>query len=314
MSDSFDPYYIWLGIPPKDQPPNHYRLLGLQDLEENTDVIDAAANRQTTYLHEMAAGPNRKESQQLLNEVAAARRCLLNPEKKNEYDEKLRADAAAVEAAQAAVAPPVVAAPPVAVPIARAVTPAVAPAIAPAVVPPGPATDTGGSPAAEIPNFNFGDNVAPAPVVDTGVGFPNLDAQPGNPVVTAVQQPDAAVPNLSGGSATSTGKKAVPKQWIIAGCSVVVVAIAAAVFSNGTEQPKSKSKPSRTTTKLDGSGAAVTTAAKASPLDERESPTASNEETPKKKSKPSLFDQVDDQDSFFKVPTSFGGKEKKKKK
>ncbi len=26
MAD-FDPYYQWLAIPPKDQPPNHYRLL-----------------------------------------------------------------------------------------------------------------------------------------------------------------------------------------------------------------------------------------------------------------------------------------------
>ena len=92
MSDSFDPYYIWLGIPPKDQPPNHYRLLGIQELEENTDVIDAAANRQTTYLHEMAAGPHRKESQQLLNELAGARRCLLNPEQKRQYDAKLLAE------------------------------------------------------------------------------------------------------------------------------------------------------------------------------------------------------------------------------
>lgn len=29
MPDRFDPYHQWLGIPPKDQPPNHYRLLGV---------------------------------------------------------------------------------------------------------------------------------------------------------------------------------------------------------------------------------------------------------------------------------------------
>ncbi len=28
MPDSFDPYHRWLGISPKDQPPNRYRLLG----------------------------------------------------------------------------------------------------------------------------------------------------------------------------------------------------------------------------------------------------------------------------------------------
>ncbi|MFT5091703.1 MAG: hypothetical protein ACI93T_000517 [Porticoccaceae bacterium] len=318
MSDSFDPYYIWLGIPPKDQPPNHYRLLGLQELEENTDVIDAAANRQTTYLHEMAAGPNRKESQQLLNEVAAARRCLLSPEKKNEYDEKLRADTAAAEAAKAAVAPPVAAAPPVAVPVAQAVAPAVVPAVAPAVptvahaVAPGPAINTGGSPVAEIPNFNFADNAAPAAVVDTGAGFPNLDAQPSNPVATTVPQPDAGVPNLPDSDAKPSGKKSVPKQWIIAGCSVVVVAIVAVAMSGGPESKSKSSKPSGTTTKLDGSGAAVTSAVEESPADEPESPVAANEEAPEKKSKPSLFDQVSDQDSFFKVPATFGSQEEKK--
>jgi hypothetical protein len=26
----FDPYRKWLGIPPKDQPPHYYRLLGIE--------------------------------------------------------------------------------------------------------------------------------------------------------------------------------------------------------------------------------------------------------------------------------------------
>ena len=29
MKQSFDPYHKWLGIPPEDQPPHHYRLLGV---------------------------------------------------------------------------------------------------------------------------------------------------------------------------------------------------------------------------------------------------------------------------------------------
>ena len=300
MSDSFDPYYIWLGIPPRDQPPNHYRLLGLQDLEENTDVIDAAANRQTTYLHEMAAGPKRKESQQLLNEVAAARRCLLNPEKKNEYDEKLRTDAAA-KALQAAVASPVVPPPvavPAAVPIARAVSPAALPSAS--------NTDS----AAEIPNFNFGD--ASAPVVDNGhLGFPTLDTQSISPAAKITQQSAADVANQSDDETESTPKKPIPKQWIIAGCSIVVVAVVAFVFSNKSGQD-GKSSPARTTTKLDGSGAAVTTAVETSPTVDPKSSAASNENVPQKK--PSLFDQVSYQDSLFKAPTDFGGKEKKKKK
>jgi len=44
MSTPFDAYYFWLAIPPKDQPPNHYRLLGVELFEENLDVIAAAAD------------------------------------------------------------------------------------------------------------------------------------------------------------------------------------------------------------------------------------------------------------------------------
>jgi len=86
MADSFDPYYKWLGIPPRDQPPNHYRLLGIELLEADRDVIDAAANRLMTYLHELATGDDGQYAQTLLNEIAAARLCLLNPQKKAEYD------------------------------------------------------------------------------------------------------------------------------------------------------------------------------------------------------------------------------------
>ena len=82
----FDPYHIWLGIPPKDQPPHHYRLLGIELFESNADVIDAAATRQSAYLQSVATGAHRAESQRLLTEIAAARRCLLNPDRKAAYD------------------------------------------------------------------------------------------------------------------------------------------------------------------------------------------------------------------------------------
>lgn len=88
---AFDPYYKWLGIPPKDQPPTHYRLLGLEEFESDLDVIESAADRQMAHLRLMQIGPHAALSQQLLNEVAAARRCLLAPALKDSYDESLRA-------------------------------------------------------------------------------------------------------------------------------------------------------------------------------------------------------------------------------
>jgi len=86
-----DPYYEWLGIPPKDQPPNHYRLLGIERFEANANVIQRAADRQMAHLRTFQAGPHSPLSQKLLNEVAAAQLCLLKPEKKAAYDAQLRA-------------------------------------------------------------------------------------------------------------------------------------------------------------------------------------------------------------------------------
>ena len=79
MSESFNAYHVWLGIPPQEQPPNHYRLLGIALFERDLDVIDHAADRQMAHVRTFQSGRNAALSQQLLNELAAARICLLNP-------------------------------------------------------------------------------------------------------------------------------------------------------------------------------------------------------------------------------------------
>src|SRR5436190_7236357 len=76
MNVQFDPYYTWLGIPPAEQPPNHYRLLGIQLFEPNADVIAHAADRQMMHLRSFQQGAHSALSQRLLNEVAGARICL----------------------------------------------------------------------------------------------------------------------------------------------------------------------------------------------------------------------------------------------
>jgi hypothetical protein len=85
----FDPYHKWLGIPPEEQPPNHYRLLGLNVLESDLEVIEAAADRQMAYLQSCASGEHVEASQNLLNRVSTARVCLLNSDMKAAYDAKL---------------------------------------------------------------------------------------------------------------------------------------------------------------------------------------------------------------------------------
>jgi hypothetical protein len=90
MGPPFDPYYNWLGIPAAEQPPNHYRLLGLAPFESNPTVIEHAADRVMIHLRTFAAGPHGVDSQRLLNEVATARVCLLDAAKKARYDADLR--------------------------------------------------------------------------------------------------------------------------------------------------------------------------------------------------------------------------------
>ena len=89
-SERFDPYYQWLAIPPKDQPPNHYRLLGVELFEANPDVIENAADKQTVHLRTFQLSKYRDLAEKLLNEIAAARICLLNPPKRAIYDAQLR--------------------------------------------------------------------------------------------------------------------------------------------------------------------------------------------------------------------------------
>ncbi len=90
MTEQFDPYYKWLGIPPEEQPPHHYRFLGLRCFEGDAEVIESAADQRMLHLHTFQTGRRSVECQRLLNEVAAARVCLLNADQKNAYDTQLR--------------------------------------------------------------------------------------------------------------------------------------------------------------------------------------------------------------------------------
>ncbi len=87
---TFDPYRKWLGIPSGEQPPNHYRLLGVGLFESDPDVISSAADRQMVHVRTFQSGEHSELSQRILNELAAARLCLLDARKKAEYDDQLR--------------------------------------------------------------------------------------------------------------------------------------------------------------------------------------------------------------------------------
>lgn len=90
VAQTFDPYHKWLGIAPKDQPANHYRLLGIDLFESDPDTISNAADQRMAHVRSFQTGQNSKVSQQILNEIAAARVCLLDPAKKFAYDAGLK--------------------------------------------------------------------------------------------------------------------------------------------------------------------------------------------------------------------------------
>ena len=107
MPESFDPYQRWLGIAPAEQPPHHYRLLGLPLWEDRKEVIQRAADDQSALLRTYQVGPQADVCHRLLHELAAARACLLSPEKKAAYDTFLRGrQPASGKSAVPAVKPP----------------------------------------------------------------------------------------------------------------------------------------------------------------------------------------------------------------
>ncbi|HVX15091.1 MAG TPA: hypothetical protein VHC22_28120 [Pirellulales bacterium] len=82
----FDPYRKWLGIPDGPRPPTHYQLLGISPDEHDRDVINAAVLRQSSFVRHFQTGERSQEATRLLNEIAAAKLCLLDAAKRAEYD------------------------------------------------------------------------------------------------------------------------------------------------------------------------------------------------------------------------------------
>ncbi|MGE3778716.1 MAG: LamG-like jellyroll fold domain-containing protein, partial [Pirellulaceae bacterium] len=97
MPDAFDPLHTWLGISPDEQPADHYRLLGLKRFETNREVISHAADQRMAHVRSFQQGRHAAQSQQVLNDLAKAAGCLLNPRRKAMYDTHLRSTSQTAE-------------------------------------------------------------------------------------------------------------------------------------------------------------------------------------------------------------------------
>jgi len=100
-TEDFDPYREWLGIEPREQPADHYRLLGLARFESEVAKIAAVADQRMAWVRSFQVGPHGRFTQKLLNDLSAAKVCLLSPQAKAAYDEELaRALSAALQPRQ----------------------------------------------------------------------------------------------------------------------------------------------------------------------------------------------------------------------
>jgi len=90
MSEPFDAYHKWLAIPTSEQPPNHYRLLGLPLFEADREVISAGAVQRMNWVRKFRKGPQAATAERLTQEITSVWACLLNAERKQKYDELFR--------------------------------------------------------------------------------------------------------------------------------------------------------------------------------------------------------------------------------
>ena len=91
MLGNFDPYQEWLGIPPEEQPPSLYQMLGIAEGESDAAVIAKGGSERAANVRSFRTDENAVFVDLLLKEIAAAKALLLDPEKKQKYDRQLAA-------------------------------------------------------------------------------------------------------------------------------------------------------------------------------------------------------------------------------
>ena len=82
-------YEKWLSIPAVECPPNYYGLLGLPLYESDVDAIKRAGDERIKLVRPKCL-KHRELGTQVLNEIAKARVCLTDGDRKEAYDESLK--------------------------------------------------------------------------------------------------------------------------------------------------------------------------------------------------------------------------------
>lgn len=93
MNEAFNPYREWLGLDAHIEAPNYYELLGLPQFEADAARLLAAADRALVRVRGFRPGAQAAAWARLLDELAAAKRCLCDPQLKQAYDQTLQSGA-----------------------------------------------------------------------------------------------------------------------------------------------------------------------------------------------------------------------------
>ncbi len=90
MNDRLDVYQQWLGIPPEEQPPDFYRLLGLARWESDAQLVSAAAQRRLAKVKQKATRQHLAVAQKLVRQIVRARATLMDARLRSEYNQRLQ--------------------------------------------------------------------------------------------------------------------------------------------------------------------------------------------------------------------------------
>ena len=178
VSEAFNPYREWLGLSADIDAPDYYQLLGLDPFESDRTRLTTAADRALARVRGFRPGVHAAAWARLLDELASAKSCFSDPERKSTYDNRLRQSGSRSQPVESPSRPQLQVAPNSA---------------SPDLYPPGMAPPDADS----VPNSSI------------GVQRPATDSHPAN-----LSPEDPMAPLVPGAGDATRGHGPVPSEWI----------------------------------------------------------------------------------------------------